>query len=142
MWRKCVLLVALIASLELQGRLGSDINYEYWSLIAVKQFLRIVSPKEKTPHMCSSIAAFAWDKIKLKVNFYHIKFYKEVKFGFHLKAKKERKFLQNLPHKCNLLLSLEYSKIYLSFTPGFNSLLTFLCHLTIKAKRENSMNRH
>ena len=88
MWRKCVLIVALIASLELQGRLGSDINYEYWSLIAVQQFLRIISPKEKTPHMCSSIAAFAWDKIKLKVNFYHIKFYKEVKFDYHLKAKK------------------------------------------------------
>ena len=68
MWRKCVLLVALIASLELQGRLGSDINYEYWSLVAVQQFLRIVSPKEKTPQMYSSIAAFAWDKIKLKVN--------------------------------------------------------------------------
>lgn len=39
MWRKCVFIVVLIAGLELQGKLRSDINYEYWSLIAIQQFL-------------------------------------------------------------------------------------------------------
>lgn len=113
MWRKCVLIVVLIACLELQGKLGSDIHYEYWSLIAIQQFLRIASPKEETSHVSSSIAAFGKENIELKVHLNHIKFYKKVKFDSHLEAKKERKFLQNLPHKCNLLLSLEYSKIYL-----------------------------
>ena len=88
MWRKCVLIVVLIASLELQGKLGSDIYYEYWSLIAIQQFLRITSSKEKITHNCSSIAAFGLEKIKLKVHLNHIKLYQEVKFHFHLKAKK------------------------------------------------------
>lgn len=43
MWRKCVLIVVLIASLELQGKLWSDIKYEYWTVIPIQLFLRFDS---------------------------------------------------------------------------------------------------